>query len=155
MIDVAGRVVEVLDEVEPQPGGTLTLTLDRDLQQVAAEAFLPAVLGGPAKVGAVVALDPRNGDVLALVSKPAYDPNDFAGGIDSATWSRLTSDERVPLQNRALAGQYPPGSIHKVIVAAAGLEEGVIDPEERIFCPGYFKLGRRSYRCWKRGDTAR
>ncbi len=150
VVDVAGRVVDVLDEVEPQPGGTLTLTLDRDLQQVAEEAFLPAVLGGPAKVGALVALDPRNGDVLALVSKPAYDPNDFAGGIDAETWSRLTSDERVPLQNRALAGQYPPGSTYKVIVAAAGLEEGVIDPEKQIFCPGSFRLGRRAYRCWKR-----
>ncbi len=151
VVDVAGRVVDVLDEVEPQPGGTLTLTLDRDLQQVAEEAFLPAVLGGPAKVGALVALDPRNGDVLALVSKPAYDPNDFAGGIDAETWSRLTSDKRVPLQNRALAGQYPPGSTYKIIVAAAGLEEGVIDPEKRIFCPGTFTLGRRTYRCWKRG----
>ncbi len=151
VVDVAGRVMEVLDEVEPLPGGTVTLTLDRDLQKVAEEAFLPTVLGGPAKVGAVVALDPRNGDVLVLVSRPAYDPNDFAGGIDPATWSRLISDERVPLQNRALAGQYPPGPTYKVIVAAAGLEEGVIDPEKQIFCPGHFRLGRRSYGCWKRG----
>ena len=76
VVDVAGRVIEVLDEVEPVPGGTITLTIDRDLQRAAEEGFLPEVLGEPAKMGAVVALDPRNGDLLALVSKPSFDPND-------------------------------------------------------------------------------
>jgi len=109
------------------------------------------VIGGEEKHGAVVVLDPRNGDVLALVSRPAFDPNSFAGGIDSASWKRLAESEGRPLQNRALAGQYPPASTYKVFVAAAGLEEGAIDPEERVFCPGTFKLGRRTYRCWKRG----
>jgi penicillin-binding protein 2 len=123
VVDVSGRVVEVLDDVEPQPGGSVTLTLDLDLQ---------------------------NGDVLALVSKPSYDPNAFAGGVDAATWHSLTSDEWRPLQNRALAGVYPPGSTYKAIVAAAGLQEGVIDPDEPFYCPGSFKLGRRTYRCWKR-----
>jgi penicillin-binding protein 2 len=151
VVDVAGRVDEVLDEVEATPGGTLVLTIDRDLQRVAEDAFLPEVIGGEEKRGAVVALDPRNGDVLVLVSKPAFDPNSFAGGIDSATWKRLTESEGRPIQNRALAGQYPPGSIYKVFVAAAGLEERAIDPDDRVFCPGSFKLGRRTYRCWKRG----
>jgi penicillin-binding protein 2 len=150
VVDVSGRVVEVLDEVEPQPGVTVTLTLDLDLQQAAEAGFLPEVLGEPAKLGALVALDPRNGDVLALVSKPSYDPNAFAGGIDAETWGRLTNDEWRPLQNRALAGLYPPGSTYKAIVAAAGLQEGVIDPEEPFTCSGSFKLGRRTYRCWKR-----
>jgi penicillin-binding protein 2 len=150
VVDVAGRVVEVLDEVEPQPGGAVTLTLDLDLQRAADEGFLPEVLGEPAKMGALVALDPRNGDVLALVAKPAYDPNDFAGGIDSETWRRLTTDEWRPLQNRALAGLYSPGSTYKALVAAAALQEEAIDPEERVFCPGSFTLGRRTYRCWKR-----
>jgi len=151
VVDVAGRVDEVLEEVEPTPGGTVVLTIDRDLQQAAQEAFLPDVIGGHEKRGAVVALDPRNGDVLALVSQPAFDPNSFAGGIDSATWKQLTESEARPIQDRALAGQYPPGSTYKVFVAAAGLEEGAIKPEDRLFCPGYFKLGRRTYRCWKRG----
>ncbi len=151
VVDVAGRVDEVLDEVEATPGGTLVLTIDRDLQQVAEDAFLPDVIGGEEKRGAVVALDPRNGDVLALVSRPSFDPNSFAGGIDSATWKELTESEGRPIQNRAVAGQYPPGSTYKVFVAAAGLEEGAITPEDRVFCPGTFKLGRRTYRCWKRG----
>jgi penicillin-binding protein 2 len=81
----AGGRNQVVDDVEPQPGGRVTLTLDLDLQQVAEEGFLPEVLGEPAKLGALVALDPRNGDVLALVSKPSYDPNAFAGGVDDAT----------------------------------------------------------------------
>jgi penicillin-binding protein 2 len=151
VVDVAGRVDEVLDEVEATPGGTVMLTIDRDLQRVAEEAFLPDVIGGEEKRGAVAVLDPRNGDVLALVSRPSFDPNSFAGGIDSATWKQLTESEGRPIQNRALAGQYPPGSTYKAFVAAAGLEEGAITPEDRVFCPGTFKLGRRTYRCWKRG----
>lgn len=151
VVDVAGRVDEVLDEVEATPGGTVVLTIDRDLQRAAEEAFLPDVIGGDEKRGAVVVLDPRNGDVLALVSRPTFDPNSFAGGIDSATWKELTASEGRPIQNRALAGQYPPGSTYKAFVAAAGLEEGAIDPEDRVFCPGTFKYGRRTYRCWKRG----
>jgi penicillin-binding protein 2 len=151
VVDVAGRVVEVLDERPPEPGRSVTLSLDLDLQRAAEEGFLPEVVGEPPKMGALVALDPRNGDVLALVSKPSFDPNDFAGGIDPQTWKQLMSDEWRPLQNRALAGQYPPGSTYKVLVAAAALTDGVVTPEEKIFCPGYFRLGRRVYRCWKRG----
>ncbi len=150
VVDVAGRVIEVLDEVRPSGGGRVTLTIDLDLQRAAEQAFLPDVLGGPAKMGALVALDPRNGDVLALVSKPSYDPNAFAGGVDPETWKRLTRDPHKPLQNRALAGQYPPGSTYKAIVAAAALEEGVINPARRVYCPGHFTLGRRTYRCWKK-----
>jgi penicillin-binding protein 2 len=168
VVDVAGREVEVIDEVEPAPGGRVLLTLDLDLQRAAEEAFrsprpepvtvtdpqtgaqrvLPAE---PDRMGALVALDPRSGDVLALVSLPSYDPNDFAGGIDAETWNALTGDEWRPLQDRALAGQYPPGSTYKAIVAAAGLAEGVIEPGTTAFCPGYYRLGRRIYRCWKRG----
>jgi len=149
VVDVAGRIVDVLDEELPIPGGTVMLTIDHDLQKAAEDAFLPEVLGGPAKLGAVVALDVRNGDVLAMVSKPAFDPNDFSGGIDTATWKQLTSDEWRPIQNRAVSGQYPPGSTYKAIVAAAALQDGV-DPDERFYCPGKFKLGRRTFHCWKR-----
>jgi penicillin-binding protein 2 len=97
----------------------------------------------------VVALDVRNGDVLALVSKPSYDPNDFSGGIDAVTWKELSNNEWRPIQNRAVSGQYPPGSTYKVIVAAAALQDGV-DPDEPLYCPGKFKLGRRTFHCWKR-----
>jgi len=151
IVDVAGRALDVLDEIEPVPGGAVTLTIDLDLQQAAEDAFLPAVLGEASKIGAVAALDIHTGDVLALVSKPAFDPNDFAGGIDAVTWNALISDEWRPIQDRAISGQYPPGSTYKVIVASAGLEEGLVDPEEKVFCPGSFRLGRRTYRCWKRG----
>jgi penicillin-binding protein 2 len=151
VVDVAGRVVDVLDESQPVPGSTLVLTLDLDLQRAAEQAFLPDVIGGPARMGALVALDVRSGDVLALVSKPAYDPNAFAGGIDARTWKALTDDEWRPLQNRSVAGQYPPGSTYKPFVAAAALQEGLIDPNEPVFCPGHYTLGRRTYRCWKRG----
>jgi penicillin-binding protein 2 len=150
VVDVAGRVVQVLDERDPDPGGSLSLTIDLDLQRAAEAAFLPDVLGEPGKMGAVVALDPRNGDVLALVSKPAFDPNEFAGGIGADAWKRLTTDEWRPLQNRALSGQYPPGSVFKAFVAAAALEEGVITPRDTFFCPGHFRLGNRTYRCWKK-----
>ena len=101
-------------------------------------------------MGALVALDPRNGEVLALVSRPTYDPNDFAGGIDLDSWKALMNDEWLPLQSRATAGQYSPGSTFKAIMAVAGLAEGAIDPAEEVFCPGYYRLGRRTYRCWKR-----
>jgi len=151
VVDVAGRVVEVLGKREPEPGGTVSLTLDLDLQRAAEAAFLPEVLGEPGKMGALVALDPRNGDVLALVSKPSFDPNDFAGGIDARTWAELTGDEWRPLQNRALSGQYPPGSAYKPVIAAAALADGIVTPHDQVFCPGHFRLGRRTYRCWRRG----
>jgi penicillin-binding protein 2 len=150
VVDVAGRILKELDEELPVPGRTVTLTLDLDLQRAAEEGFLPDVLGEPGKLGALVAMDVRNGDVLAFVSEPSYDPNDFAGGIDAETWEQLTTDEWRPIQNRAISGQYPPGSAYKPIVAAAALQERVIDPEERVFCPGHFRLGRRTYRCWRR-----
>jgi len=151
VVDVAGRVVELLEERKPEPGGSVTLSIDRDLQRAAEEGFLPDVLGERGKMGGLVALDPRNGDVLALVSKPSFDPNDFAGGIDAETWNLLTGDEWQPLQNRALSGQYPPGSAYKPIMAAAALADGVVTPEQTFFCPGHFRLGRRAYRCWKKG----
>jgi len=151
VVDVAGREIEEIDEIEPVPGGRAVLTLDLDLQRVAEEAFVSSDPEEPDKMGALVAIDPRNGEVLAMVSRPAYDPNAFAGGIDLEAWLALTQDEWVPLQNRALSGHYSPGSTYKVLVAVAGLAEGEITVEEEIFCPGYWRLGRRTYRCWKRG----
>ena len=151
VVDAAGREVEVLDEVGAEPGGKLVLALDVDLQRAAEEAFLDVPEGEPPKMGAAVALDVRTGDVLAMTSRPGFDPNAFAGGIDAATWKALTTDEWEPLQNRAIQNHYPPGSTHKAIVAAALLEEGVVDRRSRAFCPGFFRHGGRIYRCWKRG----
>lgn len=146
MVDVAGREVEILDEVKAVPGGTVVLALDMELQRAAEAAF--AELGH--RAGALVALDPRNGDVLAMVSMPTYDPDDFVTGIDEETWAALRDDPEKPLQNRVYGGQYPPGSVYKAIIAAAALEDGVIGPHTRAYCPGSFKLGRRTYRCWRR-----
>ncbi len=151
VVDVAGREIELLDELKPVPGGRVVLTLDKDLQRAAEEAFRSTDPEKPDHMGAVVALDPNNGDVLALASIPAYDPNAFAGGIDSATWDALVSDPWKPLRNRAVSGEYSPGSTYKAVVAAAGLAEKEITREEEIFCPGHYRLGRRVYRCWKRG----
>ena len=151
VVNVAGRVEGMLDEIEPVSGGSVTLTLDLDMQRAAEQAFEPETPGGPARMGAVVALDVRTGDVLALASKPSYDPNGFAGGIAAETWKSLVQDEWRPLQNRAIAGNFPPGSTFKALVAAAALQEGLIDPNRKVFCPGSFRLGRRTYRCWKDG----
>jgi penicillin-binding protein 2 len=151
IVDVAGREVSEIDEIPPVPGGRAVLNIDLDLQRIADAAFDDVGPDEPARMGALVALDPRNGEVLALVARPNYDPNDFAGGIDKTTWRQLTTDEWQPLQNRAIAGQYAPGSTFKAIVAVAGLSENVIAPDDEVFCPGYYRLGRRTYRCWKRG----
>jgi len=151
VVDVAGREIDEIDRREPTPGGRLVLSLDLDLQRVAEDSFRSDDPEEPDKMGALVALDPRNGDVLALVSAPSYDANAFAGGIDRTTWRALNLDDWRPLRNRAIAGVYPPGSTYKAIVAAAGLAEGVIDAETEVLCPGHFRLGRRVYRCWKRG----
>ena len=150
VVDVAGQEMEVIDEVEPVPGGRIVLTIDLDLQLAAEAAFRSEDPATPAHRGALVALDPRNGEVLAMVSEPAYDPNSFAGGIDTETWNDLVSDDSRPLRNRAISGQYPPGSTYKAVVAVAGISEGILDPDEKIFCPGEYRLGRHTYRCWKR-----
>ena len=150
IVDVAGREMGEIDEIQPDPGGRAVLNIDLDLQRVAEAGFLSDDPEKPDRMGALVALDPRNGEVLAMLSRPTYDPNDFAGGIDAQIWKGLIGDEWVPLQNRAIAGQYSPGSTFKAIVAVAGLAEGELDPAEEVFCPGYYRLGRRTYRCWKR-----
>ena len=150
IVNVRGQVVGEIARIEPVPGGSVQLTLDLDLQQAAESAFLPEVIGEPDKIGAVAAMDVHSGDILALVSKPSFDPNAFAGGIDAETWKHLTTDRWKPLQNRAISGQYPPGSTYKAFVAAAGLEEGLVEPKRKVFCPGSFRMHGRTYRCWKR-----
>ncbi|MFP6654421.1 MAG: penicillin-binding protein 2 [Myxococcota bacterium] len=150
IVDVAGREIDEIDRREPSPGGRLVLSIDLDLQQVAEALFRPIGSEVETTMGALVALDPRNGDVLALVSAPSYDANEFSGGIDRKTWRTFGQDPWRPLQNRAIAGVYPPGSTYKAFVAIAGLAEGLIDADTIIACPGHFELGQQTYRCWKR-----
>jgi penicillin-binding protein 2 len=152
VVDVAGREMDVLEEVRPLPGRRVVLALDLDLQRVAEQGLAEVQLPGDApRTGAVVAIDVRNGDVLAMASRPAFDPNAFAGRVDAATWKALTTDEWVPLQNRAIQNQFPPGSTFKAFVAAAALHEGVVNEQSTVFCPGSYWYGGRAYRCWKAG----
>lgn len=143
-VDSVGRELRVLREVEPAPGSTLHLTIDVGLQQAAYDAL-------EGKEGSVVALDPNTGAILAMVSRPAFDPNLFAGGIRTEDWQRLLGDPLRPLNDKAVQGQFPPGSTFKIVVAAAALEEKVIAPSARIFCGGSIHFGNRDFRCWKRG----
>jgi penicillin-binding protein 2 len=142
-VDALGRRVRVLHEVTDVPGYTVHLTLDRQLQETAFEAL-------KGKEGTIVALDVNTGDILAMVSTPAFDPNMFARGIKSDEWQGLIKDRLRPLSNRAIQGQYPPGSTFKVIMAIAGLEEGVLQPESRISDPGFYYFGNRAFRDWKK-----
>jgi penicillin-binding protein 2 len=120
------------------------LTLDLGLQQLVEEEMA-------GQAGAIVVMDPRTGEILALGSKPAYDPNLFVTGISAANWMRLLKDPRKPLQNRAIQGQYAPGSTYKIIMATAALEEGIITPKTTVQCNGHFPFGNRVFKDWKQG----
>src|SRR6185369_15336857 len=141
-VDAVGRKLRVLSEVEETPGNTLVLTVDRELQLAAERA-----MGD--QEGAIVALDTRTGDVLAMVSRPAFDPNVFARGIRASEWRGLLQDRKRPLNSKAIQGTYPPGSTFKVVMAAAALEEGVVNPFTQIFCSGGIFFGNRTFRCWR------
>jgi penicillin-binding protein 2 len=141
-VDAVGRKLRTLSEVEETPGNTLVMTLDRDLQLAAERAM-------GEREGAVVALDPRSGAVLAMVSRPAFDPNIFARGIRRVEWKALMTDRKRPLNSKAVQGTYPPGSTFKVVMAAAALEEGVINPFTQIFCGGGIWFGNHEFRCWR------
>ena len=145
-IDAAGRGIRTLSRTSPQSGNNLTLTLDIKLQEVAEAAF------GDRR-GALVAIDPTTGGVLALVSKPGFDPNLFVDGIDAASWEALNASPDRPLNNRALPGQYPPGSTFKPFMALAALELGKRSPSYTISDPGFFSLPGVSHRWrdWKAG----
>lgn len=140
-----GRPLRELEYRQGAPGQNLVLTLDAKVQTVA-EAALGEL------DGAVVAIDPRNGDVIALVSKPGFDPQPFVAGIDRASYKALLDDRKRPLYNRALQGAYPPGSTIKPFMVLAGLEHDVVDAAHAEYCSGAMKLpgSSRRYRCWKR-----
>ncbi|MFO1424365.1 MAG: penicillin-binding protein 2 [Candidatus Competibacteraceae bacterium] len=141
-----GRPLRVLSRTPPTPGQNVYLSIDIRLQAVAEK-----VLEG--HNGAIVALDPRNGEILALASQPVYDPNPFVNGIDFASYRTLNTSKDRPLLNRALRGMYPPGSTIKPLMALAGLEYGVVNRNSGVFCPGFYRLPGSSHRFhdWKRG----
>ena len=143
-VSATGQVVKVLRTVEARPGLNLFLTIDHDLQ-AKAEALMDGI------TGSVVAMAPATGQVLALVSSPSFNPNDFVGGLDAAIWDEMLLNPHGPLENRSIKGEYPPASTYKIVTAMAGLEEGVIDEKTTAFCPGYYAFGDRIFRCWKKG----
>nr|WP_157092356.1 penicillin-binding protein 2 [Thioalkalivibrio nitratireducens] len=144
-VNAQGRVIRELSVTPPVPGQDLFLSIDVELQRSARAALAP-------HDGAVVAIDTATGEVLALVSKPGFDPDPFVNGISHRDFAALQSDPHKPLFNRALSGQYPPGSTLKPVVALAGLEEQVTTAERRMFATGYYQLPghERRYRDWRR-----
>jgi penicillin-binding protein 2 len=145
-VNSVGREIKEVDRLGATEGQRLQLTIDYDIQKAAHDGFKITGYNGSA-----VMLDPRTGEILALASIPAFDPNAFSGGIDAKTWSSLLNDPLRPLQNRAIQGRYSPGSTFKIAVAVAGLEEGVITPEFRAFCPGGAYFYGRYFKCHQGG----
>nr|MBL0715002.1 penicillin-binding protein 2 [Desulfobacterales bacterium] len=143
-VNANGQVVRVLQTVHARSGRNVHLTIDRALQKRAEELLV-------GEAGAVVAVDPTNGEVLVLASSPTFDQNDFITGLSTEKWRALIENPDRPLNNKAIQGEYPPASTYKIITALAGLQEGVITPDETLFCPGYYRFGNRTYRCWRRG----
>ncbi|KXX64580.1 penicillin-binding protein 2 [Marichromatium gracile] len=145
-VNARGRVLRTLESQPPLPGRDLSLYLDINLQRATTD-----ILGD--RRGAIVAIDPRNGGVLALVSQPSFDPNLFVEGISQKDYHALLYSPDKPLFNRAIRGQYPPGSTVKPFVGLAGLIEGTVTAQSKAYCPGYFTLPGHShrFRCWRRG----
>ena len=145
-VDTYGRETQLLGIQPPQPGNNLVTTLDFNLQRLAEER-----LDAESLTGSIVVLDPRNGQILAMASRPAFDPNLFAARLSGAAWNALTTHPKHPLHNRAIQGHYPPGSVFKMITALAILEEGVATARTQVCCHGHYAYGRRIYRDWKQG----
>ena len=143
-VNVKGQVLRVLNVVKAHPGHNIYLSIDAKLQKKAEELFKD-------KSGAVVAMNPSNGMILAMLSSPYFDQNMFVNKMTLKQWSDLVNDKNNPLQNKAIHGEYPPGSVYKIVTAMAGLEEGIVTQKDRVDCPGYYRFGNRTFRCWKRG----
>ena len=144
--NAAGRIIKELDHKDAKPataGKDIYLTIDADLQRAAIDRFGD-------ESGAAVVLDIESGDILAFVSTPAFDPNDFVNGISQTDYDILRDNDRSPLYHKAYDGIYPPGSTIKMITAAAGLETEAISPERQVFCPGHYRFGNRTWHCWKK-----
>jgi len=143
-VDARGRALRLVSRIEPRSGSNIFLTIDKRIQEAAEAAFA-------GKKGTVVAMNPTTGEILAMVSRPSYDPNLFAQRISGEDWQRIATDPSHPLQNRAFQAQYPPGSVFKLMVAIAGLESGSLRPETKFSCPGHFYLGNAKFDDWKKG----
>lgn len=143
-VDASGRVLSTKTVSPSVMGEDITLSISLSLQQAAIKAM-------DGKVGAVVVMDADTGQILAQVSQPSFDPNAFVMGISHADWNALLEDPLHPLQNRPLQSAYPPGSVFKLVLAGAALEQNIVTPATTFFCSGRHKLGRREFRCWKRG----
>ncbi len=143
VVDSRGRPRSEYGSTLASPGTDVELTLDLELQQEAARYF-------ENRVGSAVVLDPRNGDILVMVSAPSYNPNGFARRLDRSEWQALVEAPHNPLQNRALQNTHSPGSLFKIVVATAGLSEGVVDRSDSVFCGGSTTIYNRRFRCWKR-----
>ena len=143
-VNAVGRVIRELDRREGQPGDDVFLSIDAELQTYAYRRFGD-------QSGAAVVMDVVTGEVLSLVSAPSYDPTSFYRGIKSEEWRALLANEKAPLINKSISGQYAPGSTFKMVVALAALESGLVTPEYRVFCPGHRDLGNVRFHCWKKG----
>ncbi len=146
-VDAAGRELGDYDtdlNIAPEHGNDIHLYMDYSIQQFAESLMTD-------KLGSLVAIDTRNGGILAMVSKPDYDPRYLAGKIDSKIWNDLLSDQSHPLYSRSIQSVYPPGSTYKIVAAIAALEEKIVKPSWEVTCPGYFKLGRKTIKCWNEG----
>ncbi len=137
------HVLKTIPDKPAVPGKNLILTIDQDLQQAATEAFGD-------KIGAVAAIDPRNGEILAMLSRPSFDPTTFSRGIPIKIWAKLLNNENHPLRDKTIQDHYSPGSTFKIVTAIAGLQEKVIDANTKFFCPGQIKIGNRTYHCHHR-----
>jgi penicillin-binding protein 2 len=149
-VDAFGRQTQGFEErgwqfpsVPAIPGSDLELTLDKELQKIAREAF-------NGKNGAVVVLNPQNGEILAAVSEPGFDPRAMQNGLSAEEWRRLTEHPFKPFLDKTTGGEFPPGSVYKAVVALAALEERVVDENKTYFCPGHFTLGNRLFYCHER-----
>ncbi len=142
-VDSVGRKLRVLKEIPDHAGQSVVLTLDLDVQQAAEQAM-------QGKEGALVAIDPNNGAIVAMVSNPSFDPDVFGAGVRAADWRKLMTDPEHPLQNRAIQGMYPPGSTFKLVDAIAGLEEHTLTPDTNYHCAGGMWFGGREYHCWRK-----
>ena len=145
VVNSVGREIRTLEEDPPTEGKRLQLTIDYDLQKAIEDGFDAAEFNG-----AAVVLDPNDGGVLGFTSRPSFDPNAFAAGIDRGAWNALTTDEDRPLNNRAIQGRYSPGSTFKMAVGLAGLEEGIISPDFHVYCAGHANFYGRDFKCWKK-----
>jgi len=143
-VNATGQVVRIIKTVGAMQGHDVFLTIDHELQRKA-EILLEG------KAGAVVAMEPQTGEVLAMSSMPSFDQNTFVNGMSKKEWETLISNPFHPMENKAVQGEYPPGSTYKIVTALAGLEEGVIDENTTFFCPGHYEFGDRVFRCWKKG----